>query len=66
MPFNITYHPVSPLKINVKLDNKIVGAIHTKRNSSLYAYVPKGQSWSKGMYEAHASLEACKKVIEAE
>lgn len=66
MPYNITYHPVSPLKINVKLDNKIVGAIHTKRNDNGYCYVPKGQSWSKGLWERHETLADCKKVIEAE
>jgi hypothetical protein len=62
----ITYHPKNDTTINVKLDNKIVGQIKSKKNSPGFAYVPKGQSWSKGLFEMHESLEACKAVLEAE
>lgn len=64
MKTGITYHPKNATTINVKLEGKIVGAIKTKKDSPLFCYVPKGQSYSKGLYDAYFTLEEVKKVIE--
>lgn len=61
----ITYKTKTSTTTTVYLDGKIVGTIHEKKGGG-FAYVPKGQSFSKGLYEYHSTIEDVKRNLEAE
>lgn len=61
----ITYVPKTSTTTTVKLDGKIVGIIHEKKGIG-FCYVPKGQSFSKGLFELHPTIEEVKRKLESE
>lgn len=59
----ITYTPAGK-HITVKLDGKVAGKIHSKNGG--FCYVPKGKSFSNGLYEFFTELADLKKTLEAQ